>query len=977
MNRFLVITFVLVSYTGIGQVNYDSLWSVWNNTALSDSNRISAINELAYEGHLYTNPDSAFALAETQIQYSRSKNVISGILSAKNTQGIASFMLGDIRGAIPYFDTCRIISESIGDLEGVSSGYNNVGLAYRELGNLYLGIEYFKKSLKIDRQRDDELGIGVAHYNIGVSYHYISDLKSARQHYEKGIKYATKVGDYSTVGSCLAAIGEIHTDQGEYNLSIKYAKEALQIAEEIQDPIGMSLAYNGLGLANSYTKNFRNAVSCFKQALQIDSLIEDIQSMPTAMENIGNAYRDMAVYDSARYYYDFALNLRNEIGVVRGITASLYNMGGLEHDLGNYYTAIEFYKRAIALQTEVDEYDGLNSSYSSLSATYSDLALYLSCVDSINKANKILEYAEVYADSALIVSTQLGKNKEHHYALRAAFRAKDGLNKGKAASSYIEELMADRRSQLNDNFFVMSELEKEMYFMAMINDQEMMLRYVANNYNNDKDLGALCFNNIVRTKGLLLKSSSSLYYKIRTSQDSSLVHLYDDWLTLKRNLSQQYGLEEEDYKLLLNRISIVEKEMINKALDSDDLNSELDVDFKALQKKMSKSQVVVEFGMYPLNDSCGNQIDKQYIAVILTKKSDKPVIVKICTESELTAIMGKAHGTGYAYINKLYSSSAEDNGSLYDLIWRDVEPFVEGYSELIISPIGLLHKISFSALSPNKNTYLCQQYSIKTTGGSSNAINSTSKIELSSIRLYGGIDYSSDSETQEWKYLPGTLKEVNEIESALKELENVTIKSGIEASESDFRQSSNNSRIIHIATHGFFFPNPDDLVQLTKTETISEDIAFRGANDVTGADILVKNVNPLMRSGIVLANANKNWSSLETSVENDGVLTAQDISTMNLSNVELAVLSACETGLGDIKGTEGVYGLQRAFKLAGVKNLIMSLWQVPDKETSEFMSLFYKNLNKTNNIQSAFSMTQKEMQKKYDPYYWAAFVLVQ
>ena len=79
MNRFLVFTFVLVSYTGIGQVNYDSLWSVWNNTALSDSNRISAINELAYEGHLYTNPDSAFALAEMQIQYSRRKNVISGI----------------------------------------------------------------------------------------------------------------------------------------------------------------------------------------------------------------------------------------------------------------------------------------------------------------------------------------------------------------------------------------------------------------------------------------------------------------------------------------------------------------------------------------------------------------------------------------------------------------------------------------------------------------------------------------------------------------------------------------------------------------------------------------------------------------------------------------------------------------------------------------------------------------------------------
>src|SRR5690606_29954594 len=96
---------------------------------------------------------------------------------------------------------------------------------------------------------------------------------------------------------------------------------------------------------------------------------------------------------------------------------------------------------------------------------------------------------------------------------------------------------------------------------------------------------------------------------------------------------------------------------------------------------------------------------------------------------------------------------------------------------------------------------------------------------------------------------------------------------------------------------------------------------------------------------------------------------------MFLGNTKLTVMSACETGLGDIQGSEGVYGLQRAFKIAGVEYLIMSLWQVPDKETAEFMKLFYSNLILEHNIQTAFNKAQSTMRKKYAPYYWAAFVL--
>ncbi len=110
--------------------------------------------------------------------------------------------------------------------------------------------------------------------------------------------------------------------------------------------------------------------------------------------------------------------------------------------------------------------------------------------------------------------------------------------------------------------------------------------------------------------------------------------------------------------------------------------------------------------------------------------------------------------------------------------------------------------------------------------------------------------------------------------------------------------------------------------------------------------------------------------------DDDGVLTALEVINIDMRRNQLVVMSACETGLGDIKGSEGVYGLQRAFKMAGTKHMIMSLWKVPDKETAEFMETFYKLLLEENDLYHAFLETQRKMRALYDPFYWAAFVLI-
>ena len=138
----------------------------------------------------------------------------------------------------------------------------------------------------------------------------------------------------------------------------------------------------------------------------------------------------------------------------------------------------------------------------------------------------------------------------------------------------------------------------------------------------------------------------------------------------------------------------------------------------------------------------------------------------------------------------------------------------------------------------------------------------------------------------------------------------------------------------------------------------------------------------MIRSGLMLAGGNHAWKTgkpLRPDLE-DGILTAYEISQMNLANTELVVLSACETGLGDLVGNEGVYGLQRAFKIAGARYLIMSLWQVPDFQTQVFMTAFYKHwLEEKMAVPAAFRATQAELRGKYsgEAFKWAGFVLVE
>jgi CHAT domain-containing protein len=225
--------------------------------------------------------------------------------------------------------------------------------------------------------------------------------------------------------------------------------------------------------------------------------------------------------------------------------------------------------------------------------------------------------------------------------------------------------------------------------------------------------------------------------------------------------------------------------------------------------------------------------------------------------------------------------------------------------------------------------------------------------------LLGFPDYG----TSDVPPLPGTKVELEGVSKVLKAAGyQVTQVLERNATENNLKKLKSPA-LLHIATHGYFLKDVDE-----------------SSGSVFGVNAENASNNPLLRSGLILAGAGKaieGTGSADMTSNDNGILTAYEAMNLNLEGTGLVILSACETGLGDVKSGEGVYGLQRAFLVAGADALIMSLWKVDDEATQLLMTSFYTNWIKLNNKQRAFKQAQLQLMAKYkEPYYWGAFVMM-
>lgn len=337
-----------------------------------------------------------------------------------------------------------------------------------------------------------------------------------------------------------------------------------------------------------------------------------------------------------------------------------------------------------------------------------------------------------------------------------------------------------------------------------------------------------------------------------------------------------------------------------------------------------------------------------YGALILTKEMSLPELVVLKNGNQLE----KRY---LAYYRNSIKNKLSDIYS-YNQYWEEIDKKTGLKKSVFVSMDGIYSQLNISTLRLADGTYMLDKKNIQLISNSKDVIKLKaikSSVASSSAVLIGNPAFGTSGSISA---LPGTKVEIESIKAQLTAKGyKVTAYVHSEASEQNIRKASN-PKILHIATHGFFI-----------TETQGEDKTMGVGSEHSA-------LNPMLRSGLLLANAE---AAIDANAEY-GVLTAYEVMNLNLDKTEIVIMSACETGLGDVKNGEGVYGLQRAFLVAGADALIMSLWKVNDEATQKLMTSFYKNFLLLNDKQKAFKAAQSELKTLYkDPYYWGAFVLIQ
>ena len=346
-----------------------------------------------------------------------------------------------------------------------------------------------------------------------------------------------------------------------------------------------------------------------------------------------------------------------------------------------------------------------------------------------------------------------------------------------------------------------------------------------------------------------------------------------------------------------------------------------------------------------------------YVAFVASKGDAKPKILVMNNGNELNSKYYKN------YRNSIQSKKADKYS--YDQYWAGIDQATVGKKRLYVSLDGIYNQIALNTLQkPNAGKYVVEEKTLVFLTNTKDLLEpQRTYTGEKDIFLMGGAIYGEEKTIP---YLPGTKVEVDNIANITKAKNyKVTKVTGKDANEGLMKEFAKSHYIIHLATHGFFIPD---------VEGVENEKLF-------GVDMEKAKQNPMLRSGLMFANAEKALKNEKTSPElrqdNNGILTANELSMQNLESTEILLMSACETGLGDVKAGEGVYGLQRAVKLAGVKTLIMSLWTVSDAATQRLMTLFYQNFTVSNNKVDAFNKAILQLKTEFkEPYYWGAFMLI-
>jgi len=870
---------------------------------------------------------------------------------------------------------------------------------YGKAEQLYIQVAEIRKEVLGDGHPD----YGTALNNLAAHYFDMGQYEKAESFFLQALEIVEQNPDKSNTDylNLVNNMAMLYMQLGKYDLAEPLFFNLKEVKKKILGENDVSYATSLSNLANIYFKTgqYQKAVPLYTTALSIIKNIIGEQSAEyaTSLQNLAHLYATMGLPAKAEPLYTRAVDIREKLSGKNhpDFATLLDNVAIFYLDRGENSNVEPLFVQAMNIRKQLfgEMHPDYAMSLNNLAFFYMDAARFDTAETYFKKAISIFE--KNFGDKHPSYAVALNNLANLYMRTGQYQKAEPGLLK--AAKIVLENILS--------TFSILSEAEKNKYLETNSGVFENNNSFLYQYKKASREMLMNTFNLQLALKSASLSDTKLMMEALNTSTDSSIRKLFLTWKDNKNLLAKQYSLPVANRRKDLGKIEeqteAGEKELNLLSSEFRNQQAGLQISMKEVQNNLQQDEAAIEFVRFQLTNTNGAD-SVMYAAFVLKKNEPAPVFVPLCEEKQLQLLFDSAGKTATAMVNTFYrgleiknKNAASPGKELYRLIWLPLEPHLKEVKKISYSPAGKLFNIAFHALPVDSGHVLMDYYALQQyTSSRQIALRSIENkmAKPTAITLFGNASFTMDrlqlekqkkgypgyenvttniyapqkrnSDNSSWSDLPGTAEEVKKIKQLF---DQNSIKTSLltqtKASEENLKVLSGNSpQILHIATHGFFLPGIDK----NRKENI-----FKNENTYTLAD------DPLLRSGLVLAGANYAWSG-KTPIEGveDGIATAYEISQLNLSNTGLVVLSACETALGDVKGTEGVFGLQRAFKMAGVKKLIVSLWQVPDKETAELMTAFYSYWMKGKTINDAFAQAQADMRKKYSPFYWAAFVLV-
>ena len=941
-------------------------------------NYVNTVNLLVVYHSMAGHPDKANALGKKLFKQGKKVFGTNTVKYAEilSNQSVKLAKIGNYTEAIEYAEESAAIYQEQED---------TVNIAFARLlmntANYYSGKEDYKTCIdRLERARailkNVEGEDGLTYINctgeLSSAYNHIGDLQKAddlAHATQTNVANADKDNDIATIAKAqsMKKQAEVFANNGNYKVAINIQNNVLDIYSQYADSLGMANAYNTLSNYYYHDNAIDKAIECSNASIGLYSRNGGKKA------DVAQAYNSMSIY--------------------------CYNNK-------EYEDALQYATNAVALYAE--EGDSTSSFYSK---ALTNAALYNYVVGNVDEA---INYAlHSYDLQKNVLGEGHPDNVTNLFNIAQYYYAKGD---DKKLYEYYHKALELQSNYVKSNFSHMTTVGREMYWNTKKHIYSIAPTYAFLNEKNDSIL-VDAYNSQLLTKGILLNSEIDFKSLLVKSGDSILLHKYLQLTDLNQQIENIYNnassnadqtvVSTSDVEALQRRATILERELMRESKDYGDYTDNMTISVDRISSALKEGDVAVELFEIPVDGG-----GKAYYAMYLKQGWKAPRLVKLFNFLNLRTL--EHNGKNF------YQLLADRNGLNYIFSTGDVgqmvwNPLIQDWGNdvrnVYFSPSGLFYQWGIEYLLMGDGQRIGDKYNIYRLSSTKLLAQKPEESTTKGATVFGGLDYDLDPELMaelhngagdyfndlvvpydnediaeqrsvfdladtaadslslrgSVNFLKGTLDEAEAIGEML--MQNgvptvvLTHEMGI---EENFKALNGKSQsLVHIATHGF---------SLGETHTARQTFASLLGESWT-ASASDANLN---YSGLLLSGANNvlNGKKLPQGIEN-GILTSREISMMDLRGLDLVVLSACQTGLGDIK-EDGVFGLQRGFKKAGARTLLMSLWSVDDRATQLMMTSFYSALMQGTSRHEAFKQAQNSVREAgFDaPFYWASFIML-